>query len=230
MPLHYPDILTHENPNYSIVDLNDIRGISIINSTSEFNTIPLDKRKIGAIVSVIGNSIFQYTGVDLTDPNWNSISNWTSFIPTIDDNIIKSYDTIINIGLLCGENQKFLACTETGLIYKYVYDGSSYIVDNFFILNTKDGGDSRYVDVNYDYTLGVINKADKIINPTDIDQISLLTVNSDGQYVSSNIVYASNSAQLKTALASSTVHNIIVTQQFTVYGNVVIGASGHRIT
>jgi len=226
MPLYYPDILKHENSNYAIVDLNDIRGISIINSTSDFYTIPIDKRKIGFIISIIGNAIYQYNGINVDDINWNSISNWTPFNPTIDDNTIKSYDTILNISHICGENQKFIACTETGLIYKYVYDGSTYTIDNYLILATKDGGDSRYIYVDYENT----NKADKIIDVTDADLISLLTVDQNGQYITSNVLYASDSSQLKTALESNIASHIIVTNQFVVYGSIIIGSSGHTIS
>ena len=56
MSVKFPDILRHENENYAIVDINDIRGIYIVESLDAIQGIPEDKRRGGAIVSIIGIS------------------------------------------------------------------------------------------------------------------------------------------------------------------------------
>jgi hypothetical protein len=54
----------------------------------------------------------------------------------------------------CGSKYPFVSCTETGKIYKYLELGSAYIVDNINVLATVDGGDTRFVSVNYEYATG----------------------------------------------------------------------------
>lgn len=59
------------------------------------------------------------------------------------------FNRILDVNLLNSE-YKFINCTETGRTYKYVTSGSAYTVDNDYVLATADGGDTRFVSLDYD--------------------------------------------------------------------------------
>jgi len=79
MALKYPDILEHNNPDYPLVDIVSLKGVTIpLGSLSETSSnIPSAKRNPGIIVFVTGSQEFYgYKGQDATDSNWNNPSNW----------------------------------------------------------------------------------------------------------------------------------------------------------
>jgi hypothetical protein len=78
MALKYPDILEHNNPNYPLVDIVSLKGVTIpLGSLSETGSIPSAKRNPGIIVFVTGSQEFYgYKGQDTTDLNWDNTSNW----------------------------------------------------------------------------------------------------------------------------------------------------------
>lgn len=150
MAITQPDILEHENKDkYAIVDINDVRGLIIIEQLSDLINVPLDKRKIGGIASVKNDTIYQYQGVSLDDSDWTNNINWKSSLSGIGvDNLVRFFMNITDIEEL-NQDYKFVFCVETGHVYKYIVSASSYTVDNFFILNTLDGGDTRFVSLFY---------------------------------------------------------------------------------
>ncbi len=59
MALKYPDILEHNNPNYPLVDIVSLKGVTIpLGSLSETGSIPSAKRNPGIIVFVTGSQEF----------------------------------------------------------------------------------------------------------------------------------------------------------------------------
>ena len=67
---------------------------------------------------------------------------------SLSQRVIMNFDTISEINNI-GIKYPFVSCMETSRIYKYVSEGLSYNVDDINVLNTVDGGDTRFVDVNY---------------------------------------------------------------------------------
>jgi len=81
MALNYPDILQHNNPSYSLVDITSVRGTAYqLANLSATGSIPADKRKVGIIVFVTGESqfyAFYGTNVNQWDDNtkWKALTN-----------------------------------------------------------------------------------------------------------------------------------------------------------
>jgi len=80
MALFYPDILEHNNPNNPLMDDGQLAGsLRIVADKTARNSIPLDKRKVGALVNWTENSVLvvkKYAGSDVTDLNWQDDANW----------------------------------------------------------------------------------------------------------------------------------------------------------
>lgn len=79
MALKYPDILEHNNPNYPLVDIVSLKGVTIpLGSLSQTGSnIPPAKRNPGIIVFVTSSGEFYgYKGQDVTNSNWDNPSNW----------------------------------------------------------------------------------------------------------------------------------------------------------
>ena len=76
MPLLYPDILQNNNPNYALVDITEIKGNSYpVETLTDIENIPADKRKIGAIVYVQDTTEFYgFRGGSILD--WEDLALW----------------------------------------------------------------------------------------------------------------------------------------------------------
>ncbi len=149
MAVKFPDILEHENVNYAIVSADQIRGISVVNSLTDRNNIPSNKRLLGSIVSVINDSVYQYRGLSISDVNWVNTVNWRSLTVGGTNNFVQYFQLTTDISSICNISYQFVCCVQTGQIYKYNPSASSYTVDGYYVLNTKDGGDSRFISLNY---------------------------------------------------------------------------------
>jgi hypothetical protein len=77
MAIFYPDILEHNNTANPLMNSSSLKGGALaVSSISERNTIPINKRTIGHIVSQSGTTA-RFDGLDVTDPNWTNALNWT---------------------------------------------------------------------------------------------------------------------------------------------------------
>ena len=78
MPIFYPDILEHNNPDRALVDITQLRGSSYpVGILSETGSIPTDKRKLGAIVFVSSSQEFYgFYGQTTGSLDWDSTLNW----------------------------------------------------------------------------------------------------------------------------------------------------------
>lgn len=81
MALYYPDNLEHNNPNYALAEDIQFRGgATSVLDLAERNAIPLDKRKLYAIVSYNDSGVKtkRYDGLSVDDIDWQNDSNWSS--------------------------------------------------------------------------------------------------------------------------------------------------------
>lgn len=80
MAILLPDIIQHSNPNYPIIEDSEVKGgYKYVPTVDDRDLIPINKRKLGAVVGYVsgGNLIVKgYNGADLTDPNWTNVGNW----------------------------------------------------------------------------------------------------------------------------------------------------------
>lgn len=174
MSVKFPDILRHENENYAIVDINDIRGIYIVESLDAIQGIPEDKRRGGAIVSIIGIGVYRYNVGSVSDESWNEPSNWKEVGgPSYAGNGITIYGSQNDItSLSYDDNQPCVYCNETQQIYKYVRNGSEYEINPPYVLPTSDAdGNGRYVSLFYLNSIAltagegiIIDRANNIIS------------------------------------------------------------------
>jgi hypothetical protein len=76
MALKYPDILQHNNPSYSLVDITSVRGTAYqVANLSATGSIPTDKRNIGTIIFVTNISQFYgFYGTNVSQ--WDDTSKW----------------------------------------------------------------------------------------------------------------------------------------------------------
>lgn len=149
MAINFPDILSHENQNYAIVDVNQLRGLATVNNITERNNIPQDKRLLGSIVSIVGDIAYHYRGATISDSDWSNNLNWRALGISNSNNFVQFFSTVNDVANLCNHDNFFICCFQTGQIYTYISSGSQYTIDNHYVLATKDGGDSRFVSLFY---------------------------------------------------------------------------------
>lgn len=180
MAIKFPDILKHENDEYAIVNINDIRGISSVNDVTSRNNIPLDKRILGNLVSIIGDSVYHYRGSTLNDIDWINVANWRALGVTGTNNFVQFFTYTTDIPLNCNHDYYFVCCLQTGQIYTYIPSAPTYVVDNYYILATQDGGDSRFVSLLYNINL---RSHEEIITCDGITNDYIINHNLDVKYV-----------------------------------------------
>lgn len=80
MALKFPDILQNNNSNYPLVDITEIRGNAYpVGLLSETGSIPVDKRKVGAILfSTSSQQFYGFFGQTAGSSDWNNPNNWKS--------------------------------------------------------------------------------------------------------------------------------------------------------
>lgn len=78
MAVKFPGSLEHNNTAYPIAETNNIKGgYTVVTDITERNAIPEAKRDLGMLVLLTGTNImYRYKGIDVTDTNWTSGSNW----------------------------------------------------------------------------------------------------------------------------------------------------------
>ena len=84
MSLKRPDIITHKNSKFAVVDIEDVRGGCMpVAIEAARNAIPLDKRKLRMIVSYNDGSsevTKKFLGTDTTDLYWTNNSFWFDLV------------------------------------------------------------------------------------------------------------------------------------------------------
>jgi len=105
MALNYPDILQHNNSNYALLDVSQLRGNAyVIGSLIQTGSIPEDKRNPGSIIFATGSQQF-YGFYGTSSADWNITTNWkllssggggggTAFNSTIQANSTTSLFTV----------------------------------------------------------------------------------------------------------------------------------------
>lgn len=150
MSLKYPDILEHNNDNYALIDSNQIRGYAVVDTLSNRDTIALDKRKQGMIVSSNDtHDVYLYISDNVSNEYWTNTNNWNKIAEGGTDggieNYARIYNTVAEIEAL-DSTYTFVLCNQTGLAYHYE-SSSSLVANNYNILNTSDSGDSRFIAI-----------------------------------------------------------------------------------
>jgi hypothetical protein len=98
MALSYPDILQHNNSTKALTDIIEVRGNSYpINLLSDTGSIPVDKRKVGAIIFVSSSQDF-YGFYGQTIASWDTTSNWRSLGGTLDTSSFATTGSNIFVG------------------------------------------------------------------------------------------------------------------------------------
>ena len=200
MSVKFPDILRHENENYAIVDINDIRGIYIVESLDAIQEIPEDKRRGGAIASIIGIGVYRYNVGSVSDESWNEPSNWKEVGGSSSaGNGITIYGSQNDItSLSYDDHQPCVYCNETQQIYKYIRSGSEYEINPPYVLPTSDAdGNGRYVSLFYLNSIAltagegiIIDRANNIISADFITRFKNPSSKEANQMVQAeNIIY-----------------------------------------
>jgi len=58
------------------------------------------------------------------------------------------FETLLDIKAIDNGNEKTIGfCKETDMFYKWENDGSSFVPDDYFILTTEKGGDTRWIQI-----------------------------------------------------------------------------------
>ena len=123
MPL-FPGLISHNNPNQPILDLNErqVKGIGIFDSVASRNTLNVSIRTIGhlSIVSDV-DKLYLYTGADTIDASWQNVNNWIEIGATEEYILPTASDTILG-GIKVGDNLSIdasgvLSATDTNTTY-----------------------------------------------------------------------------------------------------------------
>jgi hypothetical protein len=82
MPLNFPDILQHNNPNNPLMAQTSLRGVAFpIGQLSDTGSVPTNKRDVGAIVFATGSQeYYAYYGSTSSSADWNNPNNWKTII------------------------------------------------------------------------------------------------------------------------------------------------------
>lgn len=75
----------------------------------------------------------------------------------LDPELIRVFASVADAELAIGKNNEVMYCAETGSWYQYTSTGSAYTRDGLYILDTGDGGDTRWLAVAGKYTINEIN-------------------------------------------------------------------------
>lgn len=149
MSVKFPDILQHENPNYAILDINDIRGIYSLDSLDNLLEIPSDKRRKAGILSVAGGKLYVYKSVSTTDTDWSTPGNWREMGEgggQQSGDYIQIYSSVQDLQTLKYGDCECVYCTATEQIYKYI-DNQSGDYDTLnppYVIQTGDASSTQY--------------------------------------------------------------------------------------
>jgi len=120
MPLNFPDILQHNNPNNPLMAQTSLRGVAFpIGQLSDTGSVPVNKRDVGAIVFATGSQEFYaYYGSTSSSADWNNPSNWKTIINS------NSYRTGSFSGSFTGDGSGLLRVGEIDKTFYVAENGS----------------------------------------------------------------------------------------------------------
>jgi hypothetical protein len=120
MPLNFPDILQHNNPNNPLMAQTSLRGVAFpIGQLSDTGSVPTNKRDVGAIVFATGSQeYYAYYGSTSSSADWNNPSNWKTIINS------NSYRTGSFSGSFTGDGSGLLRVGEIDKTFYVAENGS----------------------------------------------------------------------------------------------------------
>ena len=120
MPLNFPDILQHNNPNNPLMAQTSLRGVAFpIGQLSDTGSVPTNKRDVGAIVFATGSQEFYaYYGSTSSSADWNNPTNWKTIINS------NSYRTGSFSGSFTGDGSGLLRVGEIDKTFYVAENGS----------------------------------------------------------------------------------------------------------
>jgi hypothetical protein len=82
MPLNFPDILQHNNPNNPLMAQTSLRGLAFpLGQLSDTGSIPTNKRDVGSIIFATGSQeYYLYYGQTSSSADWFNPDNWKTII------------------------------------------------------------------------------------------------------------------------------------------------------
>jgi len=82
MPLNFPDILQHNNPNNPLMAQTSLRGLAFpVGQLSDTGSIPINKRDVGSIIFATGSQeYYLYYGQTSSSADWFNPDNWKAII------------------------------------------------------------------------------------------------------------------------------------------------------
>jgi hypothetical protein len=120
MPLNFPDILQHNNPNNPLMAQTSLRGVAFpIGQLSDTGSVPVNKRDVGAIVFATGSQEFYaYYGSTSSSADWNNPTNWKTIINST------SYRTGSFSGSFVGDGSGLLRVGEVDKVFYVSENGN----------------------------------------------------------------------------------------------------------
>jgi hypothetical protein len=120
MPLNFPDILQHNNPNNPLMAQTSLRGVAFpIGQLSDTGSVPTNKRDVGAIVFATGSQeYYAYYGSTSSSADWNNPNNWKTIINST------SYRTGSFSGSFTGDGSGLLRVGEIDKTFYVAENGS----------------------------------------------------------------------------------------------------------
>lgn len=120
MPLNFPDILQHNNPNNPLMAQTSLRGVAFpIGQLSDTGSVPTNKRDVGAIVFATGSQeYYAYYGSTSSSADWNDPNNWRTIINS------NSYRTGSFSGSFTGDGSGLLRVGEIDKTFYVAENGS----------------------------------------------------------------------------------------------------------
>ena len=207
MALLYPDILQHNNSTKALVDITEVRGSSYpIDLLSDTGSIPVDKRKIGAIIFVSSSQDF-YGFYGQTTASWDVSENWRLL------NYTGSLVTTSSFNEYTGSSTSQFAGTSSYSLtssYSTNISGSTNYVPKFSGSNSL--GNSLLYDDGTNVGIGTTSPGAKLDVAGDV-LINGLTIGRGGGNISTNTangyraLFSNTSGSANTANGSYTLYN-----------------------
>ncbi len=119
MPLNFPDILRHNNPNNPLMAQTSLRGLAFpIAQLSDTGSVPTNKRDVGTIVFATGSQeYYAYYGATSSSADWDNPANWRTIINS------NSYRTGSFSGSFTGDGSGLLRVGEIDKVFYVAEDG-----------------------------------------------------------------------------------------------------------
>ncbi len=119
MPLNFPDILQHNNPNNPLMAQTSLRGLAFpIGQLADTGSVPTNKRDVGSIIFTTGSQeYYAYYGASSSSADWNNPSNWRTIINSTSYNSGSFSGSFVGDGsglLRVGEIDKVFYVSENG--------------------------------------------------------------------------------------------------------------------